>query len=413
MEPSMSRRPVWTGRIAGVFAICALGTLAGPAFAQSGKVKKAEKMIAKFEDGKTNALAKAWDSLSAARVHPDTRDDALTWVLMAETAWAFAMDPDLEAPMPDAWQSTYDAWDTAIAKGARDDYAERVVTGLVILESAANSKATNAYEGGRMDDAWVHMQRVLDTQALIRQAGTLDPAKEVAALKLGLVIATEVGALDDARDLHARLEESGGRRTGQTLTLARAIEGGEGLASAIDFLRPYVEADPDDATMFEALGRWLVEQEQADELTALLEANAGLVGNAPAITLVHAQLWQAIGELARSKAAYEAALKVDGRNQDVLRGYAGLMIAQGRDFAAQAAETKAWRERRALRTQRDEAFMRAMTLLQTSRELEPGHLETLTALREVYDEVELDDPEEIAALDEAIKNAEDAGDGAE
>ncbi len=396
-----------TRRWAGVFAILACVSLPSVAAAQSGKVKKAEKMLGKFEGGKTNALEKAWDSLQAARVHPDTRDDPKTWVLLAETAWTYAMDPDLEAPMPEPWTSTWEAWDTAIEKGAKDDYAERVITGLAILESAANTQATNAYEGGRMEDAWVHMQRVLDTQGLIRQVGRLDPAKEVAALKLGLVIATEVGDLDAARDLHAQLDEIGGRRTGQTLTLARAIEAGEGLQSAVDFLRPYVEEDPDDATMFEVFGSWLVEQDKKQPLTQLLEDNAELVGNAPAITLVHANLWAAVGDLERANEAFEAAMKVDGRNQAVLRGYADLMITQGRDAAARAADEKAWKARKALRTQRDESFMRAMTLLQTSRELEPGHLETLTKLREVYDEVELDDPEEVAALDDAIKNAED------
>ena len=395
-------------RTAGLLALFALGTASAPAFAQAGKIKKAEKMLAKFDDGNAAALEKAWASLSDARVHPDTRDTPKTWVLLAETAWTYAMDPDLTAPMPDAWQSTYDAWDTAIGKGAKDAYAERVVTGLAILESAANTQATNAYEGGRMDEAWVDMKRVLDTQSLIRQVGKLDPAKEVAALKLGLVIATEVGELDDARALHDQLDDVGGRRTGQTLTLARAIQKGENVQSAVDFLRPYVEADPDDATMFAALGGWLVEQEEPDKLKALLEANAELVGKAPAITLVHAQLWTAIDALDEAKEAYEAALKVDGRNQDVLRGYAALMVTRGRDFAAKAAETKAYKARKALRTERDESFMRAMTLLETSRELEPGHLQTLQQLREVYDEVELDDPEEIAALDEAIKNAEDA-----
>jgi len=394
-----------------------LGLLAlfasSPSFAQSKAVKKAEKMLSKFEDGKPTALTKAWEVLADARTAPDTRDDPELWVLVAETAYRYEADPDLDSPIPEPWDTTWKAWDTAIGKGAAEPFADRLLTGLMTMESIANAEATNAYEAGRLDEAWTQLDRVVRCQDLVRQVGRVDPMRELATFKLGLVVATQLGKLDEARELHTALDEAGGRKTGITLTLAHAIEESEGVAAAEAFLAPYAKKKASDAAMFETWLGYLMEVGRTDDVRVLLEANQADVGKAPKITLIHAQSWAALRDLERAQQVYEQALKVDGHNQQVLRGYAELTLARGRDFAAQASEAKKWKERKALRTQRDEAFMRGMSLLQASRELEPGHLQTLQRLREVYEEIELDDPDEIAALDEAIREAEEAAKSAE
>ncbi|MEZ4319247.1 MAG: hypothetical protein R3F61_17170 [Myxococcota bacterium] len=376
-----------------------------PAYAQAKKVEKAEKTLAKAKAGKPGLYAKAWDMLADAKEDPETRDDAKTWVLLAETAYQFVADPSLSSPVPEPWGVTWKAWDTAIGKGAGDQYAERALEGLATMEATASNQATNAYEAGRVKEAWDELQRAMRCQQLIRQVGTLDPARELASLKLALVVATELGKLDEARELHESLGKAGGARTGTTLAVARAIEDGEGVEAAATFLKPFAEASPDDATLFETYAGWLLELKRDDDVRALLTKHADQIGKAPAITLVHAQTWAALRDFPKATEAYEQALKVDGRNQDVLRGFADLSLAVGRDYGKQAAEANAFKERKSLRQKRDEALMKGMTLLQTSRELEPGHLPTLERLHEVYEEVELDDAEEIAALEQAIDAA--------
>ncbi|MCB9673818.1 MAG: hypothetical protein H6737_01800 [Alphaproteobacteria bacterium] len=379
-----------------------------PARAQESKVLKAEKMIAKAEGGKPSMYLKAWDALAAAKESPETRDDPHVWVLVAQTAWRFVEDESLTSPVPEPWEVTLKAWDTAIGKGAADAYAEAVIEGLATMEAIESTHATNAYEGGRLDEAWVSLDRAARCQALIRQVGQVDPGRELGFVKLHLVVATELGKLDEARALHEALGKLGGRKAGTTLTLARAIAEREGVDAGLAFLKPFAEKVPDDAVMFETYADWLLEQKRDADLRALLEKNAEVVGKAPAITLVHAQLWTKLGDLAQANAAYEQALKVDGQNQEVLRGFADLALAIGRDHADQAAKEKAYKERKDLRSKRDEAFMKGMTLLQKSRELEPGHLPTLEKLHEVYMELEIDDPEEVAALESAIQDAKEA-----
>lgn len=392
----------------------ALGCLAfaSPAFAQSGKVKKAEKMLAKYEAGKnTSHLKKAWNALQDAREHPDTRDDARTWVRLAEVSGHY-IESGEDGPNPDMWETAWKAWDTAIGKGAADDYAEPVIEALTTMETTQTAMGMNAFEGERYDDAWSSLEFALRCQSLIRQVGRLDPIREMSTVKLALLTAVALEDLDQARELHTSLADLGGRKTATTLAVARAIEAGEGPKSAEAFLAPWAKKGASDATLFGTWVGWLMELERQDDVRALLEENADQVGNAFGITLVHAQTWAELRDLDKAVAAYQQALTIDAKHQEVLRGFGHLSLAQGRDLAGQAKKARRWRDRKELRRRRDEAFMRSMALLQDSRSLEPDHLDTLVALREVFDEIDFDDKEEIAALEQAISKLEEKADGA-
>jgi tetratricopeptide (TPR) repeat protein len=378
--------------------------LGGPAYAQSKNVAKAEKMLAKYEAGTSSALAKAWTAIGEAKSHPDSRDDATTWVVLARvtTAW----DGQEGSPVPDSVSAALDAWDAAAEKDESKAHATTILEATSLIEATALSQATNAYEGGRFGDARVRLATVRRAQEIVRRVGKVDPTRELDALRLSVLTAVELGELKDARAFHAALYKAGGRRAGTALQVTNAIAKKEGPDAALEFLAPLSDADPGDAAMFERRVELLTAANKPDGVRALLVANEGQLGSAMGITLAHARAWRALGDGPKTMAVFQRAYELDPRHQDVLRGFAEVEMSRGRELGAKAKAAKKSSERKALTAERTKAFEHARDLLQKSRELDPTHLETLKRLREVYDEVQVDDKEEIQALDQAIQDAE-------
>lgn len=378
-----------------------------PAWGQAGKVAKAEKLFAKHQAGAGGALEKAWDAIGDAKSHPSTRDEASTWLVVAKLTEAWADVPN--APVKDVPTESLAAYDTVIGKDSAKAHTQPVLEAVMRIGNTELAMATNAFEGDRMEDAVAHLVRVRKAWALGRQLGASDTNREIDTLRLSTLAAVETGDFDGATTFHAELDEAGGRRTGTTLAVSKALRKGRSPKDALAFLAPIADAHPDDAALLEARIALLTELGDTDGVRAVLDGNADQIGRAVGITLVHAKARAALEDWSAALDAYAKAYALDARHQEVLRGYAAAEMHRARDASAKAEATKKWAERKALRAEKVAAFEHARDLLQASRELEPGHLPTLERLREVYDEVETDDREEIQALDEAIREAKAAG----
>lgn len=391
--------PRWLVRLA---LISTLSLAAAPALAQEGKVKKAEKMLAKYGGTDHVKLAKAWDAINTARTHEKSRDLPWTWVVLAEIDKAYLLDPEAEAPTGDPAAAAIEAYDTAIGKDPDKAFAERILEGVATIEGMERGKATEAYEAKLYEEAWPHLQNAIHAQKLIRQVGRLDLARESLTLKLAVLTAVKRNDLDGARKLHVQLLADHHAPTGTSLSLASAIAEEEGHEAALAFLAPLVEDDPDNAALLEARFEHMFALEQNEAIIQLLESYAESVGKALEITLLHASTWDRIGDLGHSAEAYARAMELGPTDQRVLRGYGDLELRRAIAFDQAAKATRKWRERKQHRKDRDEARQRAIQLFQASQDLDSEHLPTLELLLDLYKTVRWDDREEVQALEAKI-----------
>jgi tetratricopeptide (TPR) repeat protein len=396
----------WIHRLS--IATLALGLVAtSPALAQNGKIKKAEKMLVKYDGSDTVALAKALDAINKAKVHSKTRDLAHTWVVLGDVHTAYMMDDAAESPEPNPGRAAVDAYMAAVGKEGADAYAERILEAIAAIETDAMAAATEAYESKAYAEAWPALQTVMAAQKVSRQVGRTDVAREAGTLQVAILTAVKRNDLDAARALHDELLALDGVPSATSLALATAMADVDGSEAALAFLEPLSDADPDDAVLMQARIEHLFTLDRKDDVVALLEANKASVGKALAITLLHARAWDRAEDLGRSAEAYLNAQALGPEDLTVLRGYADVEMRRASAFDVSAKATRNWRERRDMRAARDNARNNAMELLREARVLDPDHLATLQLLREVYDDVRLRDREEIAALEEAIAKIEE------
>ena len=393
---------MWTRLI----VLVALSFGSTQAFAQASKVKKAEKFYGKYHGSDAVALAKAWDAIQDARVHPKTRDDPKTWFLYGEIARAYATNPDLDSPSKNPIMTALQAYDTAIKNGGKDLLAEPILEGVMTLEAMASTRAYEEYEDRSFDKAWASLRSVNKAHQIIRQIGRLDPGKEIESLRYATLTAIELGLLDEARESHDALVGLKGIRSATTLALSQALEEAEGAEKALEFLGPHSDADPADAALMKERFKLLTGLKNDDEIRELLVKHEALAKKAVGISLVLAEAWDALDDLGASQKSYAEALTLDGNNQDILRGYADVELRRARALNAAAEATRSYKERKKLRAERDEAHANAVKLLQTSRDLDPAHLPTLKKLHEAYEDTDLADPEEREALEQAIEELE-------
>lgn len=380
--------------------------LASPALAQDKTVAKADKMVAKYEQGKTTALAKAWSLLGKAKEHPDTRDDAGVWVRIGDVARTYAENPELESPIPDPWDAALTAYRAAGSNNADAAQTEALLEGALIIESMRNNAAVNAFESGDHKEAWSLLEYVLTAQTLVRQNGKLEPQREIAAHKLALLTAVELGKLDEAQLQHNALGALKALKTGTTLALCRAIEEARGDEFALNFLVPFADAAPKDGAFFAERLRLLRELDRTDAIRELLIANADQLGRAPKVTARIAQEWLTLEDWNRAELAYAKAYELDPSNPLVLRNYASLRWRRTLALEAKAEKTRSSRKRRAVRKQRDTMREAVIGLLEASEEAGPDDaVPTLELLLTVLKEWDVDDPEEIAAVESRLETA--------
>ena len=380
--------------------------LASPAIAQDKAVAKADKMVAKYEQGKTSALAKAWSLLSKAKEHPDTRDDPGVWVRVGDVARIYAENPELESPIPDPWDAALTAYGAAATNHADAAQIEALLEGALMIESRRNNAAVNAFEAGDYKAAWSLLEYVLTAQTLVRQNGTLEPQREIAAHKLALLTAVELGKLDEAQLQHNALGALRALKTGTTLALCRAIEEAKGDEFALTFLVPFADAAPEDGAFFAERLRLLRELDRTDAIRELLIANADQLGRAPRITARIAQEWLALEDWNRAELAYAKAYELDPGDAEVLRTYASLRWRRTLALEAKAEKTRSSRKRREIRKQRDTMRDAVIGLLEASEQAGPDDVvATLELLLTVLKEWDIEDPEEIAAVESRLETA--------
>ncbi len=385
--------PRWLHRLAFLILF-----VAGPAYGQNAKLKKAEKALARAED--SAALRKALGWIEDAKAHPKTRDLPKTWVVYGDIARILASEED--GPLKDPVAVALGAYDAAIGLDRDRAYAERILEGLGSLEGVLFERAVHAYEAREYADAWLAVQYLYEVHRQIRQVGRVDPAREQKGLELAVLTALKFNLLDQARKYHAELTESYRAPVGVSLALATALAEEEGAEAALAFLEPLVERSPDDAALLGAQLEQLFALERPEAVRTILEANADSVGKALGITVLHAEAWDRIGDLERSAKAYEAALRLGPEEQRVLRGFADVEIRRATAFEEAAKASRRWSERRKHREARDAAKQRAIELLQRSRQLDPEHLPSLEVLLDLFEQVGWDDREEVATLEAQV-----------
>lgn len=363
-----------------------LALLVQTAAAQEAKVAKAQKFFDKYS-GDQATLDKARDAVLPARDHITTRDQANTWVLYADIVREYSLNRDFKSMWQDPALEALHAYDVAVGKVDRDAFTERILEGVLTLESQANSRLVDAYERKDFEAAWKDIRPLIDAHGIVRQIGRLDPTREQAALQYATLTAMKLGKLGDAVQYHKDLDRIGGRKVGTTSALAEALAAQDAV-KALEFVSEWSDASSADATLLETRFQLLMQLGKQDEIRTLLQKFAKDRGSAIAITLLHARTLDVMGDAAAASATYDLAKNLEPSNQDVLRGHADLLVR----VAAAEADPKLARPKRE----------RAIALLEESRTLDGTDLPTLEKLYDLYVLVELKDKAKLAALEAKI-----------
>jgi len=370
--------------------------MALPAAASPGKVKKATRLYAAYEDGDDTALAEAIEELEPALEHKKVVDDAAAWALYGHLLLEVARsDRSL-----DSLRAASDALAAALERSPDEAVASGVLEDLKATQGLLLASMEDALAGKRVDEAYARLEQMMAVRSLLSDHEIVLRGMEERLLRLAIIVAASSEHYDAALTHHEAFFGNGWFDAGLASMVATGLAGAGRVDEALAFLGPLREEFPGDARLLRAE----VELHGDDREAALAAVEAAEERLWPSVSgaLLLADLYRDLQAYDQAVKAYEQVLTLSERHRDAMVRAA--VVRSRRADAVQATldeEGLSWRDKRDREEAIEEDRSKAVELLEGARELDSedrGVLEHLVAAYQAAGDDEAAD-EARAALD--------------
>lgn len=352
------------------------------AFAQKNKRTSA------YMYNKNAQYDKAKEAIDEAVAHPKTIDDAKTWMYRAEIYYNIAVSKDsaVKALAPNAVNVAYESLMKAKQLDEKNDYEGEMALYMINLTNLYYQQAADAFKNANYDGAIAGFEKAFN----IAEAD--DRFDTIAAFNIGMA-----GVLSEqpevAQEYLEKVVESGFADARVYMYYNRAAKQAGDTVRALEIVSSGREKFPEDLTLLLEEAQIYLESNQTEKLLESLEKAVVADPENSNLYFLIGKSHDDLGDKMAAEENYKKAAEINPEFFEAYYNIGAIYVNKASEYQAKANdlplnEVEKYNE---LTEQANAELEIAVPYLEKALELKPDDVPTLTALKEAYARLKMND----------------------